>query len=359
MRSADGLADLLPGALTWAPVVESYYGGVWLASVPVASGSVTWSTGRDVPGSLDLTVPRLTSGFDWRPGLDPRHPLGRFGQTLRVSVRVTSEVSRRVWVLPLGVFLVTATQPDEGDVRVTGASMMQRVVDDRLMTPTPTRAGATLYSELRRILPASLPLSKDAALADRTCPAMSWGESRIDAVTEIADAWPARLRETPQGAVRVLAPLPDVPTPLATLTDGEGGTVVSAYESDSRDGVFNRVVARGQETDDRGMPTVQAVAEVTSGPLSTRGPYGAVTMFHSSPLYTSKAAALSGARKRLADVTRRARTVPVTLAPDPRWELDDAVAIEADGQSWWGYVSGLTIPLTVEDGDQRMDIEVA
>lgn len=359
MRSADGLADLLPGALTWEPRIESYLGGVWLASVPVASGSVTWSTGRDVQGSLDLTVPRVVSGFDWRPGADVRHPLGRFGQTLHVSVRVSSLVSGLAWNLRLGTFLVTGSEPDAGDVRVTGASMFQRVVDNRLTTPTPTRAGGTLYSELRRILPASIPLSMDAALTDRACPSMSWGESRVDAVYEIADAWPARLRETATGGARILAPLPDVPIAPVPLTDGERGTVVSAYESDSRDGVFNRVVARGQESDDRGMPTVQAVAEVTSGPLSTRGPYGAVTMFHSSPLYTSKAQALSGARKRLADVTRRARTVPVTLAPDPRWELDDAVAVEAGGQSWWGYVSGLTFPLTVDDGDQRMDVEVA
>lgn len=357
MRDAPGLGPLLSGAVTWEPVVSSWLGGRLLAEVvPVDSGSVTWSTHREVQGALDLTVPRKALGRSWAPGLDTEHPLARFGQQLHVTVRVTSLGSGESWDFRLGTFLVTATECDAGSVRVTGESILRRLVESRLRYPIAPRAGGTLKSEARRLVPSYIGLIVDPSLTDRACPAMSWGESRVDALEELATAWPARLREDVYGNVQLLAPLNAVPAPVETLTDGEGGTVVSAYASDSRDGAYNVVVARGQEQDDAGKPAFQAVAEVESGPFAVDS-YGEVVRFFSSPLITSMSAARSAARSLLNESIRPARTIPVTLAPDPRWELDDAVAVVADGQPWWGYVSGVQIPLTTGDGDQRMDVE--
>ena len=361
MRSADGdgdVADVLPGAVFWEPVVSSWLGPDLLAeSVPVDGGSVSWSANREVPGGLDLGVPRVRHGRSWVPGIDDRHPLARFGQVLHVSVRVTALVSARSWLYRLGTFLVTDWQLDAGAVRVTGESMTRKVVDARLRTPTATRAGGTLTSELKRLVTPYMGLIVDPALTNRAVPKMAWGESRIDAVREIVAAWPARAREDAFGNLRILPPLPDVPVPLATLTDGADGTVVSAYQSDTRDGTFNVVVARGQQEDDQGRPAFQQVAQVTTGPLAV-GTYGEVTTFLSTPLLNSLAACSAAARTHLANVTRPARTIPVTLAPDPRWEVDDAVAIRADDALHWGFVSGVQIPLTSADGDQRMDVEV-
>lgn len=362
--SAD-LAPFLGRSLTWGVSVESWLGGQSLGMVPVSGGGVTWSTSREVPGSLDLVVPRLhpvpggSSPVDWRPGRDESAPLARFGQEL--DVRLTVSVPGRVWPsIPLGRFLVTGTDPGPGVVRVSAESLTRRVVDDRLTSPTAPRSGGTLASEAKRLVrPVGLSLTIDDALTDRAVPSsMSWGESRIDALREIAEAWPARLVEDSTGGLHMLAPLADVPEPLDTLTDGEGGTVLAAYEQDTRDGTYNRVVARGQETTEAGLPAFQAVRQVSEGPLAANGPYGAVTYFFASPLLTSLSAAQAAATTRLAALTRPARTLPVTLAPDPRWEVGDAVAVVADGQTWRGWVSGVTIPLTVADGDMRMDVEV-
>lgn len=351
-------AKQLAGTVTWEPLVSSWLGGEWLADVPVVSGGVTWSTGREVPGSLNLTVPRQADGRSWWPGDDPGHPLARFGQQLQVAVRVGAPVSGQAWTIPLGVFRIMSWD-DQGDsIAVTGTSMFQAIEDDRFRSPVATRPTGTLRSELRRILPADLGLSVDPALTDRKVPAMSWGESRMDALREIVAAWPARLRETRTGDAAVLPPLPAVPTPVGTLTDGEGGTVVSAYRSDTRDGAYNRVVARGQEETASGMPAFQYVADQVAGPMRTGGPYGIVTRFFSSPLITSKAAAEASARTMLANSLRPTRTVPVVLAPDPRWELDDGVEVVTADERMWGFVSGLQIPLTVGDGDMRMDVEV-
>ena len=356
--SSAALAALLPRAVTWEPLVSSWVEGRFLASVPVAGGSVAWSSGREVPGSLDLTVPREAWGRDWRPGLDADHPLAAKGQQLHVSVRVGAPASGQSWTIRLGTFLIARSEASAGVVRVTGLSMMERVVRDRLTSPMAPRSGGTLASELRRLVPASMGLTISGDLTDRACPAMSWGESRADAIAEIAAAWPCRIREDAYGALHALPPLGGVPDPLDTLTDGEGGTVVEAYEADDAAGVYNRVVARGQESSDAGLPTIQAVASQETGPYAVAR-FGAKTFFLSSPLLTSMSAAESAARTRLAGLLRPARTVPVTIAPDPRWEVDDAVEVLADGSRWWGWVSGVQVPLTVADGDMRLDVEVA
>lgn len=357
MRDASGLGALLGGSVTWEPIVSSWLGGKLLAaSVPVDSGSVTWSAHREVPGALDLTVPRTFGGLSWVPRLDPEHPLGRYGQELHVSLRVSSLTSGESWDLRLGTFLVVSTECDEAHVRVTGESMMRRLVESRLLYPVAPRAGGTLRSEARRLVPSSVGLVVDPALVDRACPAMSWGESRVDALEEVAAAWPARLREDAYGNVNLLAPLNPVPAPVETLTDGQGGTVISAYTTDTREGAYNTVVARGQDMNDAGTPAFQAVARVESGPFAP-ATYGEVVRFFSSPLITSASAARAAARTMLESSIRPGRTIPVTLASDPRWEVDDAVAVVADDAQWWGYVSGVQIPLTIDDGDMRMDVE--
>lgn len=347
------------GTLVVEPLVSSWLGGVWLADVPVASGSVTWSTRREVPGSLDLVVPRKADGVDWLPSHDA-HPLAHYGQVLHVSQRITTLVSGRSIVRRLGTLRVVGWDDTGGTVRVSAVSMFRLVENARLTTASQSRADGTLASELRRLVPASLGVIVGAGLTDRACPSMTWGESRIDAVQEIASAWPSRLRETVYGEVTVLPPLDEVPTPVVTLTDGLGGTVVGAYPSGTEDGLYNGVVVRGQESDDAGNPLFQAEEWQPSGPLRADGPFGQKPKFFASPLINSQITAATTARSMLGDAVRQALTLPVTCAADPRLEVDDAVEVITDdgARRYWGYISGITYPLTHE-GDMRLDIEIS
>lgn len=352
-------ARQLAGAVTWEPVVTSWLGGEWLADVPVSSGSITWSVRRQVPGTFELTVPRHHDGVDWWPGRDVAHPLARYGQELNIAVRVSSPVSGRTWTIQRGRFLVSEWRDQGGTIRVSGPSIFQRIEDSRFTSPTPSAASGTLATELRRLLPASIGMVVDGSLTSRSAPRLAYGESRMDAVQEVVSAWPARLREDRYGRASVLPPLPEIPTPADWLTDGEGGTVVSAYREDTREGVYNVVVARGQTTTDAGVPAHQYVAEQTTGPMSCTGPYGYVPRFFSSQFIDTYWAARNAAKAMLADAILPSRVIPVTLAPDPRWELDDGVGVRVDGDTFLGWVSGVQLPLTTADGDMRMDVEVA
>ena len=364
MRDGAG-SDVLGGVCSWRPVVESWLAGSLLAGdVPVSRGRVVASVTGQVPERLTFTVPRFADGVDWLPGRDPEHPLARFGQELTVRVLVGSAVTGVEYETRLGRFLVTDWQESPAGVDVTAVGLLQRAADDRLPSPLAPRTGGTLLSEFRRLLPAGMSVGVDASLVDRACPrSMEWSEDRLGALYEIADAWPARLRVDQWGQVALRPPLPEVPVPVLTLTDGEGGTVVGAPISDTRERAYNRVVARATVTDDPKKPPIQAVVDHLAGPMSTTGPYGVVTRFWSSPLITTVTQARASAASLLASSLRPSRIIPVEHAPDPRIDLDDPVAVVVDKGTAqerrdWGYVVGYDLPLTVEDGPMRTDVGV-
>lgn len=362
-------SEALSSAFAWEARVDSWLGQTWLGRVPVKAGSVTWTTSQQVQGTLSLTVPRIGAvsqdegARDWTP-LAPDSPLAAMGQVLHVQVTVASLVSTDRWDIPLGRFLITQWEVGATDIRITGKSLFQRLEDDRLTSPTVPYSGGTLASELRRLVGGNMGVIVSDALTNRPCPSMSWGESRIDAAYEIADAWPARLREGPDGVLYVLPPvLAITERPETTLTDGDAGTVIGVTRQGSRAGIFNRIVARGQEQDDAGQPRFQAIIDQTTGPLRTSGPYGIVTKFFSSPLITSKQAALNSATTMLATSVRQKTTVPVTHTPNPTLTLDTPVELitaNIDGAATitqWGIVTSTEIPL-VYSGTSRSDVEV-
>ena len=362
-------AEALSSAFSWEARVDSWLGQTWLGRVPVKAGSVTWTTSQQVQGTLSLTVPRIGAvsqdegARDWTP-LAPDSPLATMGQVLHVQVTVASLVSTDRWDIPLGRFLNTQWEVGATDIRNTGKSLFQHLEDDRLTSPTVPYSGGTLASELRRLVGGHMGVIVSDALTNRPCPSMSWGESRIDAIYEIADAWPARLREGPDGVLYVLPPVPAITErPEKSLTDGDAGTVIGVTRQGSRAGIFNRIVARGQEQDDAGQPRFQAIIDQTTGPLRTSGPYGIVTRFFSSPLITSKQAALNSATTMLATSVRQKTTVPVTHTPNPTLTLDTPVELitaNIDGAATitqWGIVTSTEIPL-VYSGTSRSDVEV-
>lgn len=361
-------ADLLSSAYTVEATVESWLGSEYLGAVPVEDGSVSWDASQQVQGSLSLSVPRVGAAGDedwrdWDP-TDPTHPLACFGQVLHVSLTIGSLINSAWWTVPLGRFLITSVEPGPSTVRVTGKSLLQRLEEDRLTEPMAPDPAGSMASELRRLIGSRMGLIIDPALRDYPCPSMAWGESRIDAVYEIARAWPAVVREGGDGILYLSPPTPD-PTsrPELRLSDGAEGTVVGVAASVSRDKIYNRVIARGQESSDEGSPSFQAVADQLTGPMRVDGPYGVVPRFFSSPLITSVAQAKSTAEAMLADAVRKKIKVPVEHAPDPRIRLGAHVEVETrpvDGattRTMWGVVTAYEVPLTYK-GTQKTDVEV-
>lgn len=386
----DGPPDeVLAGACTWRPRVTSWLGGRLLAAeIPVSGGRITGDVGNDIIETLSLTVPRHAAPargadiFDWRPS-SPDHPLAKNGQILDVTILVGSVITGEVWEIRRGRFQIKDWADDDaGIITVKAESLLARTRDDKLkQLSSPT---GTLISEARRLLPGGMGASFDPDLVDRPVPVtMSWAKDRLKNLHEIASAWPALLRIDPWGQVYFRAPLPAIPVPVLTLRDGRDGTLIAAPRSDTRTGVYNEVLASTSSSD---KADVQGYAAVTAGPMSVNGDYAVVTKEWSSPLIEDKEQADAAAATILSNSTRPALAIPARIAPDPRIELDDPVEIlrGASGHMetvaatgtipehrvWvtesakesavvdlqWGWVTAYDLPLTVSDGEMRVDV---
>ena len=354
----DDLSTVLAGGASWLPVVHSTLDGGDIVRVPVVGGSVTYSVDMEAQVRLNVTVPRFADGFDWHPGNDATHPLARYGQTLSAAVHVTGGGVDEIIQVATAAIQSWALSDDGGSVSVECLGPLKAVKDAGFAVPQAVRPGGSYGTELTRLMAGMAPLVIDDTLPVRGLPVgQAWGDDRLEAVKELVDAWPARLRTDAYGVVWALPRLGPTPTPVARLADGEGGTVVSAPTADAREGVPNRVVARGEaESEDR--PAVQGVADIRTGPMSVEGPYGVVTHYFSSPLLTTWANTSGAAVARLRDLTRRSRTLAVTCAPDPRFTLDLPVEVVHDGRTDWGWVVGWELPLVVGSGPMRVDVEV-
>ena len=321
--------EILSGAYSWVPQVSAWLGDQLLAEdVPVIDGTLSVDGGQQVPERLTLSVPDRDGGFSWVPD-STGHPLARYGQYLDVAIAVTAAVSGESWTVRLGRYQIQDWTHDDVAFRVDVecVGLLQRAADARFTTPKVPRAGETLSGVFARLAPDGVPVDIDGTLADRAVPtSFQWDEDRIGALYDIAEAWPARIRMDDQGTCRVLPPLPDLPDPVLSFRDGERGTVVSAPTQDSRDGVYNVVVARSSATDDPARAPAQGEARVQAGPMSPAS-YGEVVRFWSSPLATTTAQLNAAAATLLADSIRPARQRVVTCPPDPRVELDDAAEV--------------------------------
>lgn len=358
-------STVLAGAVGWAPTASAWLDGRCLAtSIPLLTGKLTVSGDSQIPESVSFTVPALEGSTSWVP-TEPTSPLARYGQAIDIGINVVHPVTKEATWTRLGRFRVHDWSYDDvaGEVSVDCTGVLSRVAEHRFLAPAVPRASATLATEFRRLMPPGIPVSIDAGLTDRACPrSFQWNQDRLDALYDIADAWPARLRTDQYGQVHLLPPLDDVPTPVLTLTDGVGGTVVSAPRSDTREGMANVVVASSSNTDATALDPVSGVASITTGPLAAHrdgSGYGYVVEYFSSPLITTARQARAAARTRLANVSRPAVVRTVTCAPDPRIDLDDAVAVVRDGVTEWGWVVGYELPLTVDGGAMRIDVGIA
>lgn len=359
-------SQVLAGSFRWACTMSAWKGTTVLADdVPAVQAVLSVDGTQEVPERLTFVVPEVADGRSWVPD-GPEHPLAHFGQFVDVDVSVWSSVTageagvKETSTTRIGRFQIQEWEHNDvdGSVTVEAVGLLQRVKDARLRTPVSPRAGGTLASEFRRLMVAGIPVEFDAALVDRAAPlSFQWQEDRLGALYDIVDAWPARMRVDSFGILRVRPPLPNDPTPVFTFTDGRRGTLVSAPRGGTRDGIANVVVARSSATDDPSRAPVQAVKQVTGGPLAP-ATFGEVTFFWSSPLAATTAQLAASAQTILDRKSRPAIVRDVRAVPDPRLELDDPVSVTRDGVTETGYVVGYTLPLMVGQGPMSVTVGV-
>jgi len=321
-----------------------------VVDLPHTDGSVTVDRGSAVRRTCTVTV----TDVSLLP-MTPTDQLAIYGARLRI-LRGIVYGDGTVEAVPLGLFRIDSVSGDPalGPVTINGSGLEALVADDKFTAPRSTRGGTSAVTAITGLIQDTLPtatvtsLATDATLGTRTWDAQG---DRWAAVQECATAIGAEVYADADGQF-VIAELPDMLTaPVAWDVDaGEKGVLISASRAFSRDGMYNMVVASGENTEDNA-PPVSATASDTdpTSPTYVGGPFGRVPRFYSSATITNVTLAQNAANKLLRDSLKPNVTVSLTSLPNPCLEPGDVLRVTyEDGRRELQQVESFTISLGLD-----------
>lgn len=292
------------------------------------AGSVTVDRSQAIRRTATVTVP--DTSFIPRT---PTEQLAIYGARLRIQ-RGIRYGDGHVELVPVFFGRVDAVDgdPDIGPVDIKASGLEAVVADDKFTAAYSIGKGVTAVTAITGLIQAAIPGAVVTNRAtDQVIGARTWDAEgdRWAAAVECATAIGAEVYADADGQF-VIAELPDMLTaPVSWQVDaGDHGALVSASRGYSRDGMYNWVVARGENTEED-TPPVTAVAadEDPTSPTYVYGPFGRVPTFYSSATLTTAALAQGAANKLLRDSLKPNATADLSSVPNPLLEPGDILRV--------------------------------
>jgi hypothetical protein len=297
-------------------------------TLPITGGSVTVDRGQQVRRTCSVTI--ADTALIPRTATDK---LATYGAQLRVSRGVDYRDGSSELV-SLGVFRIDGVDGDidTGPVTISGKSLECVISDDKFTQPyrASGMAVAAITALIQRSIPAASVIT-GATVVDAAIGARTWDVQGDpwSAVAEIAAVIGAEVYADADG-VFVIAVLPDplsVP-PVWTISAGEGGAYIAATRGMSADGVFNAVLASGENTE-ANIPPVSAlvVDNDPTSPTYWSGPFGHRPTFYSSATLTTTSACTSAATLLLRAAVAPNASANISALPNPALEPGDVIRV--------------------------------
>lgn len=318
----------------------------------ITGGSVTVDRGSVSRRTCSITIDD--------PALIPRTATAKlsvYGSRLRISAGVQYADGSKETV-PIGVFRLDSVSgdPDTGPVTLAGKSLEAAIVDHKFAAVT--RVTGTAVGNVTSLIQATLAdatVVTASGVVDATIGPRSYDiqGDRWAAVVENAAAIGAEVYADADG-IFTIATLPDLltTTPVWTIAAGEGGAYVGAARGMSADGVYNGVVAAGENTETNSTPvSVLVVDNDVTSPTYWGGPFGKRPYFYSSATLTTTNLATQAANLLLAQAKAPNATADISSLPNPALEPGDVIrVVYPDGSKELHQVQSFTIPLDVGGG---------
>lgn len=315
-------------------------------------------TGGSVPVDRGQAIRRTCTVTSADVSLIPRTAADNaliYGARLRISRGVDYGDGSQELV-PVGLFRLDSVSgdPSDGPVTLTGKSLECIIVDDKLLAPH--RSTGTVVGAITVLIQRSIPDAQIASLiVDVAIGSRVWDVDADPwaAIQEIAGAAGAECYCSADGTF-IIATLPDPLTtdPVWEVAAGEGGVYVSGNRGMSSDGVYNGVLARGENAADGAAPVQYLATDDDPGsPTRWNGPYG-----HRPKVYGSSLLVTVGLCQQAAQVQLIAAKAPnasgdFSSLPNPALEPGDVIrVIHPDGVRELHQVQSFTVPLD-EGGD--------
>ncbi|OKI54569.1 hypothetical protein A6A27_32090 [Micromonospora sp. CB01531] len=169
-----------------------------------------------------------------------------------------------------------------------------------------------------------------------------------DAISELAKNMGGRLYFDVNGSPKV-SPVVELTSVVGTVLDlaaGEGGVLVDAGHSYSREGIYNGVTVIGATTPEGGIVEASLYNSDPSSPLRYGGPFGKAVNVIEDTTLTTEAQCYQRARAELARHTGLGYSLDFTAIPNPALDAGDFVRfVYADGRVEVHQIDSLSIPL--------------
>lgn len=321
-----------------------WYDGVAVAvDVEISTWSIQQSGDRQVQTSVQLTVNDPTGALaPW--GVDD--PLGVGGsqiqliyaidQTERVDLgfyRITKSEAVEHWNLlrvkdpATGLTQRQVWMSTGARIPLAAEDLTNIVVADKLVAPESPKLGATVLSEVRRLLSGVMPVYVTPGVTDRTVALNTvYERERMDAIEDLLKTIQCACRMTSDGQLEVYksAPGPSV----WTIAGGDDGVLVGFARSQDIADMFNGAVAEGSTSD--GNQLIGREFEL-DGPLRWGGPNWRRPKFQSSTgiLETQDQVDLAAKTVLRGQIEGRTVDLDVTCLPHPGLQPGDVVTLNA------------------------------
>jgi hypothetical protein len=317
-----------------------------VVEVEHTGGSVTVDRSQAVRRTCTVTIAD--------PSLIPRVPsdqLATYGARLRISRGIDYGDGSQPELVPLGVFRLDSVSGDvsAGPVTLSGKDLAACVQDDKFTAPY--RVTGTVASAVAELVQRSIPGADVISLVPSTTIGTRIFDVEADpwaAVQEIAAAAGAECYATPDGEFTI-ATLPDLlaAEPVWAVEAVEGGVYISGNRAMSSDGVYNGVLARGENTTDNVAPvSYLATDNDPSSPTYWSGPYGRRPKFHSSSTLITTAGCQAAATLLLAKAKAPNASGDISSLPNPALEPGDVLRVmHEDGSRELHQVASFSVPL--------------
>ncbi|MFI9244139.1 DUF5047 domain-containing protein [Streptomyces sp. NPDC053086] len=344
---SDRFLDRLAESHTPVTLVELFLTDGRVIDLEITGGSVQVDRSQAIRRTCTVTIAD--------PTLIPRTPadqLTTYGAKLRIS-RGVDYGDGSTELVPLGMFRLDSVDGDvsDGPVTLQGKGLEAIVADDKL-TAVYTATGTVVTAVtalIRRSIPDATVLSQ---ITDTTIGTRTWDVESDPwaAAQEVAAAAGAEVYCNADGSF-VISTLPDLATatPVWSIEATESGAYISASRAMTSDGVYNGVLARGENTADNRPPVSALVTDSdTSSPTYWGGPFGRRPMFYSSSTLTTTAACTNAARLKLADAKAPNASGDISSLPNPALEPGDVIrVVHPDGTRELHQVASFSVPLDI------------
>jgi hypothetical protein len=343
-------------AITVRGTVTTASGGT-ATNLPISAGSVTIDATSQVRSTATISIADPT----WWPA-DPLDLLSPLGSEILIEYGIVLPGVGTEWC-PLGQFVISEadrTRPvSSGDGAIT-VSLVDRsylVAEDRFDAPTQVGGGSTTaVAAITSLITDALPTVTVTDLTGSTQAAPSLDIQRerwADGIEALATAIGAECFADRRGNF-VIRPQPTLgDTARWTIRSGRTGVIVQKQERQTRELVYNRVVASGQSSS--GAPPVWAAVSDTdpNSPTVYGGPFGKKPRFYTSPLLTTADQCTAAATALLARVQGMQGQVSLSTLVHPGLDAGDVIYdLDPAGAAVAHIVDKVVIPLGPADPQQ-------